>query len=236
MSLFNDIPPAEEVLNMDPEELAPYVLNHLKSLPENSLNRYNFSLMHDQELREALGNDHRKVDNLSKKLMETWMCLEREGFVAPKPGQSGDWAFVTSKGKEFAEIGNLEAYKMAKLFRNDMDDVLVREVRPLYIRGDYDTAIFRAFKEVEVRVRQKAGLSNGDYGVELMNKAFGPTGKLTNQSVPEGEQAATRQLFVGAVGVFKNPASHREVDYTDPKEVMETICFASQLLRMVDRI
>jgi hypothetical protein len=47
---------------------------------------------------------------------------------------------------------------------------------------------------------------------------------------------AVRELFSGALGTFKNPSSHREVKYDDPKEVADAISIANQLLRMVERI
>ena len=38
------------------------------------------------------------------------------------------------------------------------------------------------------------------------------------------------------MGVFKNPTSHREVDYNDPTEAAEAILFADLLMRLLDRI
>lgn len=236
MSILSAFPPLQEVIDMSAEEIAPFLLTYLKGMPENSLNRYNFSLLSDRAVYEALNDDRQKVDMLGKRLMEAWMWLEHEGFVAPKPGQQGDWAFITEKGKQIIASGDLKAYKMASLFPKDMDHILTKEVRPLFIRGDYDTAIFRSFKEVEMRVRKKASLSVEDYGIDLMKKAFGPPGPLANTQVPKSEQERTRDLYVGAIGVFKNPSSHREVSFINPKEVIDIICFANQLLRMVDRI
>jgi uncharacterized protein (TIGR02391 family) len=104
------------------------------------------------------------------------------------------------------------------------------------LRGDYDTAVLRSFKEVEVRVRKKAKLGNELLGRELMVNAFGPKGPLTNKTAPKGEQDAMRELFAGAISFCKNPSSHREVQFETPREVIDLICFANQLLRIVGRI
>ena len=51
-----------------------------------------------------------------------------------------------------------------------------------------------------------------------------------------GELEARSHLFAGAIGVFKNPTSHRIVDYSDPTEAAESVLFTDLLLRLVDRI
>jgi len=96
-------------------------------------------------------------------------------------------------------------------------------------------------KALEVAVREAAGLDNSMLGVRLMRAAFQPHrdgkpgGWLADAGAEPGEQEATAALFAGAMGAYKNPASHRTVDFDDPMEAAEIIQFADLLLRQVDR-
>ncbi|WP_329452895.1 TIGR02391 family protein [Streptomyces sp. NBC_01724] len=96
-------------------------------------------------------------------------------------------------------------------------------------------------KAVEVAVRDASGLDNSLVGVKLMREAFRPHengkagGALADAEAEGGEQTATANLFAGAMGAYKNPASHRTVDFDDPIEAAEIIQFADLLLRQVER-
>jgi len=68
-----------------------------------------------------------------------------------------------------------------------------------------------------------------------MRKAFDPkNGPLTDMAADEAEREARAHLFAGAIGSYKNPQSHRNVDLDDPDEVAEIIMLANHLLRIVD--
>ena len=69
-----------------------------------------------------------------------------------------------------------------------------------------------------------------------MQQAFRKEGSLTDSSLDSGEQVAIMNLFSGSIGTFKNPSSHRQVDYTDPTEASEVVLLADLLMRMLDRI
>ena len=102
--------------------------------------------------------------------------------------------------------------------------------------GQYETACFAAMKEVEVRVRSLAGLSDDWYGTKLMRKAFNAGGALRDSSLEEGEANSRADLFAGAIGSLKNPPSHRTVSYSNPTEASEVIMLADMLMRSLDAI
>jgi len=230
--MFKDsFPSIELVLEMEPEELAAFVLKHLNTV--NHINRYNYTLDTNSDLREYAGAH---LSNFQKLLMEAFIWLEREMFIAPEPNTQGEWRFITRRGKRILQEENFTTYSQGMLLSSEsLHPILVRKVKPLFLRGDYDTAIFQAFKAVEVQVRKSGEYEKGDIGVNLMRKAFHPqTGKLTNSHSEQSEKQAMMDLFAGAIGLFKNPASHRDIDGITPEEAADYIKVADCLLKMVD--
>jgi uncharacterized protein (TIGR02391 family) len=120
--------------------------------------------------------------------------------------------------------------------KGQIHPLIASKVYPAFLRGEYDTAIFQAFREVEVAVRNAANSSSGMVGDKLMRSAFSPgTGPLCDGQLPTGEQEAMSHLFAGAFGFYRNSTAHRYVP-TQPEQAAEVIMFASQLLRIVDRL
>ena len=145
-----------------------------------------------------------------------------------------DFSFVTRKGKQFKQAKQLESYRKMKLLSGNLHARIEETAKAAFLRGEYGPAVFAAFKEVEVAVREASAASVTDLGVDLMNAAFKPhVGPLTDRGLPEPEQLALRTLFAGAIGYYKNPGSHRHVP-TDPESVAGILVFASVLLRIVD--
>jgi uncharacterized protein (TIGR02391 family) len=105
-----------------------------------------------------------------------------------------------------------------------------------WLLGRFELAAFAAMRAIEIRVRELVGASSSDIGVPLMQRAFKQgDGPLTDASVDPGEQQAMMALFWGAIGVFKNSSSHRQVDLDDPTEASEIVLLADLLMRMLDR-
>jgi hypothetical protein len=76
-----------------------------------------------------------------------------------------------------------------------------------------------------------------DYGVDLMRAAFKADAEspLSRAFEIKAEREAASHLFAGAIGLLKNPSSHREVDLVDPVEVADILRLADLLLHIVDR-
>ena len=237
MSLMSKVFPPEDVaLEMEPEELAVPLLECLCQFEETKstgmLNRYTFTLQSNLQ-----GYGWNNYDEIAKAISEAWVWLEKEGLIAPAPAKTGDWIFITRRGHKFRQTADVRNYRAASLLPDKtLDPRLASKVRPPFLRGDYDSAVFEAFKEVEVRVRALAPEHKTELGVNLMRKAFHPeNGPLTDDTQVSGERQAVSDLFAGAIGCFKNPSSHRDVDFSDPAEVAELIMLADQLIRIAER-
>jgi len=231
-SLVSLFPEPEQVIQLSPDELAWIILEILRSKTDDELrqlaNHHVFTFKEAQPY-SRLRNDVAKV------LVEGWAWLQRECLIAPRPGSSADYFILTRKGKLITSRTEMEAYRRANLLTGMLHPLIEHESKAAFLRGEYETAIFNAFKEVEVAVRTAGGFSLSDLGVALMNEAFKPTvGALTDKKLPESEQIGLRTLFSGAIAYYKNPGSHRHFP-TEPIEVAEILFFASLLLRIVER-
>lgn len=162
--------------------------------------------------------------------------IESRGLIGPI-GSGDTWRRVTTLGREVAEDGNAitKAFAAERL-SGKLDPALESKVRLTFGPGDYETAAFTAMKEVEVAVRRAGGFDNSLIGVPLMRQAFARDGgPLTDPDAEPGERVATMELFAGSIGAFKNPSSHRSVDFDDPTEAAEIVQLADLLLRIVRR-
>jgi uncharacterized protein (TIGR02391 family) len=195
------------------------------SEPSAPLNRNNFAI----ELRQEFRFGERAV----LAFLEAWEWLVRESLFVER---SDGWYFVSRRGLRLKGRHGLESFRQGNILpKSSLHPVIAEKVWSAFRRGEYDTAVFQAFKEVEVAVREAAKLAATDIGKDLMSKAFkADTGPLTDTTLPESERQALQLLFMGAIGVFKNPGSHRHVALSNPREAAEMISFASLLMRIVD--
>ena len=256
-TLLEMLPDAESPLSLEPEELAGPLLVSLQGReqinPEVTIShesvfgsldgngRLRFPGNNQSEIRQNYPREH--DDEILFALMEAWQWLEREGFVAPRPTRlSGRMSlgptteyFVTRRGQTIETTEDLEAYRKANLLpKGQLHPRIAQKVWSLFLRGDYDTAVFQGFKEVEIAVREAGEYAETDRGTDLMRTAFNvKTGNLTDLNQQQAERQAMSDLFAGAIGSYRNPLSHRDVNVT-AEEAVEMIILASHLLRIVD--
>jgi uncharacterized protein (TIGR02391 family) len=178
--------------------------------------------------------------------MEAWNWLEGEGLLVRDANDPHTASFFLSRrAQRLKTRENFGAYRKANLLpKGQLHELIATRVYPGFLRGDYDTAVFQAFREVEVAVRRAGTFRNEDVGTALMRTAFRPVnpeknaippGPLTDITLPLAEQGGMAHLFTGAIAVYKNPQSHRNVP-TEGIDAAEVIAFASHLLRMVERV
>jgi len=217
---------AEEVLALPLDELALLVLRD--AWVNEEWNWRNWIL-------KAKEGYPRRQDVL-RVLSEAWHWIQARGLIAWDPEQSAAGAmFITRKGEQLLKDG-LSWLRAVERLDVALVPVLEQKARPQFLRGDFETAAFVAMKEVEVQVRARGGFSDSLIGTKLIQEAFRREGPLYNAESDPGEAVAIMDLFKGAIGLFKNPSSHRSVDFTDVTEAAEVVLLADLLLRLLDKI
>ena len=244
--LFELLPDADHLLSLEPEDLAGPLLLSLEDSqwikPNEVISHASMEYAIQGDLKEKY--PYKCRDKVLFALMEAWQGLEREGFVTPMPtslvgisttAEYGTQYFISSRGEKIQTSEDLATYRKANLLpKRQLHPIIAQKVWSIFLQGDYDTVVFQAFKQVEVAVRKVGGYAETDYGTDLMRKAFHVNnGNLTDQKQQTAEKQARSDLFAGAIGSYKNPSSHREIELTAEKAV-EIIIFASHLLRIVD--
>jgi uncharacterized protein (TIGR02391 family) len=214
-----------EIQSLPMDRLGILVLKHL--VETNEWSSHNFL---------NSGGNLRLPDSTLRCWSEGLNWLLSKNLVARgKPGNSSpDAIFVTRLGKKALEVG-FESIRAAKRLDVSLHDRLER-VTSQFLLGEYELAAFAAMREVEIRVRELSGADSSLLGVKLMRRSFGDGGKLADSELDSGERIGIMELFAGAIGTFKNPPSHRQVDYADPTEASEVVLLADLLMRLLDRV
>jgi uncharacterized protein (TIGR02391 family) len=235
-SLHTVIPDVRTLLELEAPELAGAILEHVCTVSERDqvLHLGNYT-------GTVTGNSHSSPypeqhwHEINTRIAEAWSWLIAHGLIAFRPdGGSHGWVFVTRLGRKAATAaGVIEFRKALELPKDRLHPAIADRCFGDFIRGRFDTAVFEAYKALEVAIREAAGLPASLLGVALARKAFGKDGALTDPNAEGGEQQALGDLMAGAIGSYKNPHSHRRVDVT-AEEAVEMIVLASHLLRIVD--
>jgi uncharacterized protein (TIGR02391 family) len=235
------IPDVDALLNLQPEELGAKLIflmrQRLTARPRELFHLLNAQLEMFGERGDGLPKyptDRNQEIQLA--MSEAWAWLEAQGLLVNAPGQTGgDFRVLSRRARQFENEAEFANYAVSRMLQKDaLHPKIAQTVWMAFMRNEYDVAVFQAMKAVEVAVREAAALP-GELGVRLMRKAFDPkSGPLTDMVAEEGERDALSALFAGAIGTYKNPHSHRDVQLADPRAAVEIIMLANHLLRIVE--
>lgn len=240
--LVEFVPDAEALIALEPDELGLRLLPVLNSWPRHE-NLHLGALVnaangHPQApANSTIGQAQypkKYAHEIEVALREAWAWLAGAALILVHPNYDHSVMILSRKARRLAEAQTTGAVvRSGQLNRSLLDERLQDDVWSFFHRGKYDTAVFEAMKAVEIAVREASEIE--DVGVKLVRRAFHPqTGVLTDMASEEGEREARMHLFVGALGSFKNPHSHRTVRLENPDEAAEMIVLANLLLRIVD--
>jgi len=236
--LVEKVPTAAALLRLTNPQLDELLLKIAADRASNSdpiANKYVYDGSLANLYPVVSGNTSEDSKTANKMLGEAWQRLQANGLIMQAPDQAAGNRTVTTKGAETAASSNFQEMMIRQRLSRDMlHPDLQGSVYNSFAAGDYDTAVLDAFVILEDAVRMAANLQPRNIGVQLMRDAFNPTnGPLTDMHMLPAERERMPDLFAGAIGVFKNPLSHRRVGKNDPGPVVEELMFASRLLRFV---
>lgn len=163
----------------------------------------------------SIATSERRQYDLRRPGITTLGTCRMIASAAARVTPSSPDAYVLSRlGRETLEHG-VARLAAAERLGMDLHPRIAQRVQQQFLLGEFELAVFASMKEVEVRVRQLAGESTSLLGTRLMQRAFSSdNGVLTDPDADPGEQVAMMEFFKGAIGLFKNPTSHRPVNST----------------------
>lgn len=225
---FSTTPTAEQLRTLPTADLAMLLLESLGAQP--NLN----STLRGHEQAHA-HNQEPDADFLLQRVSDAWAWLVAHALVAPHHrNTSSEWYRVTDRGRQVIEAGSAAPLLAEQRLPEDLHGQLA-EARSQFRAGKSEIAVFAAMRQVEVRLRELSGAGNDMIGVPLARYALRPDGgPLADDRLEAGERQAISHLFAGALGAFKNPTSHRVVDFDDPAVAADIILLADLLMRLLD--
>lgn len=238
-TLTSLVPDVDVFVGLAPEELAELVLQLAKEHRQNNL-------IHPQAIASHIdgtpgmnnGYPQNRRREAERALAEAWNWLRVQGLLIPETGSNGQngWMLLSRRAESLLATNDFKSYARSVDFSKTLlHPAIADEVWIDLARGDFETAVFKSFRAVEIAVRAAGKFADTEIGTQLMRKAFDKSGgPLTDMLQPEAEREALAHLFAGAIGSYKNPHSHRTVTINDRSEAQEMVILASHLLRIVD--
>jgi hypothetical protein len=213
--------PSEDDYSFDSRHVVEYCANGMHPMISNGLfdsGGYAYSIQARSDVQRVIAR--------------AWKGLDYAGYIEepdPDNGKNG-YRVPSAKGRSAHAATDYTGVRMRSNFIRDMfHPALPDAAWNAFTVGDYDTAIFEAFKSLEVAARTKGGFTTGDFGAALMN-----TGPLRDKAASRGRRIARCELSTGAFGEIRNPEGHNDPTITDTVVAAEELMAAGVLRRIVD--
>src|SRR4051812_12760409 len=127
-------PLADEIVNLPVDELALRMLRYIFYHSQQKMARMNIAERHSDI-------------NVQRALVEAFDWLYFHGFLGMRPDRD-NWLYVTKRGAAAAQDPNASAnIRAEKRIDLDLHPKLATKIRRQFLLGEYDSAVFLAFRE-----------------------------------------------------------------------------------------
>jgi uncharacterized protein (TIGR02391 family) len=229
-NLVAAFPSIEAWVAASPEEMGVVLWRDLRHMRSFSLHNL-LATMRERNYHEWGGQA--PTEERLGPIAEAYQWLRTVGVIAPSSENPDDFDVIARAARQL-DSDSVRGFVAARTSCYALLDHRISDkVWGIYLRGDYDIAVAYAFKVVEVRMREKAGLAASDYGQRLIKKFF----TAFNSEIPPEEKGVAHivHLLIGAFDRYRNEASHLDVSLKDSDEALEVLLLANHCLRIVER-
>jgi hypothetical protein len=158
MRVVDLIPTSEAARALAPEELASAMLQVMNSQVDagrGAGTKFHLGNFCSDTSREYQNVNQSACDDA---IAAAWHELVLAGLLIPHP-DGNEWYFVSPRGRAIRSSSDYDHFRKASIYpRGSIHHAIESETYAEFLRGDYETAVFKAFKAIEVAVRTAGGL------------------------------------------------------------------------------